>query len=137
MLASISIIVTLILFLLKTPLAAVFELSVCAGLITVIFISVISLTNPLTQEERSEERESMFKKFLLLPVLVIVCASAFMLITKDIGFIPLPAEAGAAITDKAALWDLRQLDLIGQIIIILAGVFGVVVLFKDTKGDDK
>ena len=53
--------VTLILFLLKSPLAAVFELSVCAGLITVIFISVISLTNPLSQDERSEARESMFK----------------------------------------------------------------------------
>lgn len=136
MLASLSIIVTLILFLLKTPLAAVFELSVCAGLITVIFISVISLTNPLTQDERSEARESMFKKFLLLPVIVIICAAAFFLLTKNIGFVPVPADAGSAISDKAAMWDFRQIDLIGQIIIILAGVFGVAVLFKDTKGDD-
>lgn len=137
MLASISVLVTIILFLLETPLAAIFELSVCAGLITVIFISVISLTNPLTKEERNEERENMFKKFLLLPVVVIVCATAFILITKGVSFIPVPAGAAAEITDKAAMWHLRQIDLIGQIIILLAGVFGVVVLFKDNKGGDK
>lgn len=136
MLAALSVIVTLILFLLKSPLAAVFELSVCAGLITVIFISVISLTNPLSQDERSEARESMFKKFILLPVIVIVCAAAFYLLTENIGFIPLPAEVTEEVPSKIALWGFRQIDLIGQIIIILAGVLGVVVLFKDTKGDD-
>ncbi len=136
MLAALSVIVTLILFLLKSPLAAVFELSVCAGLITVIFISVISLTNPLSQDERSEARESMFKKFILLPVIVIVCAAAFYLLTENIGFIPLPAEVTEEVPSKIALWGFRQIDLIGQIIIILAGVLGIVVLFKDTKGDD-
>lgn len=137
MLATLSVLVTLILFLLQTPLAAVFELSVCAGLITVIFISVISLTNPLTPEERSEERENMFKKFILLPVVIIVCGAAFFLLTKGVNFIPVPTEAALEITDKAAMWHMRQIDLIGQIIIILAGVFGVVVLFKDNKGDGK
>lgn len=136
MLAALSVIVTLILFLLKSPLAAVFELSVCAGLITVIFISVISLTNPLSQDERSEARESMFKKFILLPVIVIVCVAAFYLLTENIGFIPLPAEVTEEVPSKIALWGFRQIDLIGQIIIILAGVLGIVVLFKDTKGDD-
>ena len=136
MLAALSVIVTLILFLLKSPLAAVFELSVCAGLITVIFISVISLTNPLSQDERSEARESMFKKFILLPVIVIVCAAAFYLLTENIGFIPLPAEVTEEVPSKIALWGFRQIDLIGQIIIILAGVLGIVVLLKDTKGDD-
>lgn len=135
MLAGISIIVTLILFLLDTPIAGVFELSVCAGLITVIFISVISLTKPLTPDERSEERENMFKKFMLLPIIVIVCGVSFYMLTKGIDFIPVPADSASDITDKAALWHLRQIDLIGQIIIILAGVFGVVVLFKYKKGD--
>ncbi len=137
MLASVSVLVTLILFLLDAPLAAVFELSVCAGLITVIFISVIGLTNPLTSEERCEERESMFKKFLLLPVVVIVCGIFFWLLTKGINMVPaVPVEgAGDIITDKMIMWHLRQIDLIGQVIIILAGVFGVVVLFKDNKDD--
>jgi NADH-ubiquinone/plastoquinone oxidoreductase chain 6. len=137
MLATLSVLVTLVLFVLGTPLAAIFELSVCAGLITVIFISVISLTNPLTNQERCEERNSMFKKFLMLPVVVIVCGFSFYLLTKGISFIPVPAENISDISGKTEIWHLRQIDLIGQIIIILAGVFGVVVLFKDNKGGDK
>jgi hypothetical protein len=31
------------------------------------------------------------------------------------------------------LWDSRQTDLIGQIIVIFTGVFGVIVLFKERK----
>jgi NADH-quinone oxidoreductase subunit J len=136
MLATISILVTIVLFVLNTPLAAIFEISVCAGLITVIFISVISLTNPLTTEERCEERDTMFKKFLLLPVIIAVCAAAFYMLTKGINFIPLASEASVTeISDRAEIWHLKQIDLIGQIIIILTGVFGVVVLFKDNKDD--
>ena len=136
MLAAISILVTVVLFVLDTPMAAIFELSVCAGLITVIFISVISLTNPLTPEERSEERDNMFKKFLILPVIIAVCAAAFYMLTKGINFIPLPDGGDIKeISDRAQIWHLKQIDLIGQIIIILTGVFGVVVLFKDNKDD--
>jgi len=29
------------------------------------------------------------------------------------------------------LWNLRQVDLLGQAIILLVGVFGIVVLFKE------
>ena len=134
MLAIVSILVTIILFALQSPLAAIFELSVCAGLITVIFISVISLTDPLTKEERREESENMFKRFVLLPIIVIVCAFSFMLLSKSVDFAPV-YPAAEAVSANSALWDLRQLDLIGQIIIILAGVFGVIVLFKDNKGD--
>ena len=138
MLAVISILVTAVLFVLNMPLAAIFELSVCAGLITVIFISVISLTNPLTAEERFEERDNMFKKFLLLPVLIIVCAASFYMLAKGINFIPMLDGAEVAeVSDKAVMWHLKQIDLIGQIIIILTGVFGVVVLFKDNKDDKK
>ncbi len=137
MLAVISILVTITLFLLHAPLAAVFELSVCAGLITVIFISVISLTNPLTKEERCEERDNMFKKFLLLPFIIIVCGTCFYLLTRGIGFIPVPAPEAVSVSAKNEMWHLKQIDLIGQIIIILTGVFGIVVLFKDNKDDKK
>jgi ethanolamine transporter EutH len=32
---------------------------------------------------------------------------------------------------QQVIWHTRQLDIAGQIIIILAGVFGVVILFKE------
>ncbi len=43
-LAILSIIIAIIFFMLDSPYAAAFELSVCAGLITALFISAIALT---------------------------------------------------------------------------------------------
>ena len=134
LLAFISLLTTLVLFLLKMPLAAVFELSVCAGLITVIFISVISLTNPLTREERNEEKTKMFKRIIFLPIIVLVCGAAFYMLEKSVDFIPLVSGA-ASVPAENGMWNTRQIDLAGQIIIILAGIFGVIVLFKDNKDD--
>ena len=57
-LAVTSAILSLLLFLMDAPLAGVFELSVCAGLITVVFISVISLTKPLTSAESSKRMKT-------------------------------------------------------------------------------
>lgn len=48
--------------MLKAPIAAMFELSVCTGLITVIFISVISLTNPVYAGQKKINEMSMVKK---------------------------------------------------------------------------
>lgn len=45
-----SVILSVIFFRLNSPYAAVFELSICAGLITVLFVSAVSLTNE--EEER-------------------------------------------------------------------------------------
>ena len=32
---------------------------------------------------------------------------------------------------RLVLWGQRQLDLFGQVVVLLAGIFGVVVLFKE------
>ena len=44
-------VLAILMFRLTRPSAAVFELSVCAGLIPVIFISAISLTQRLKRDE--------------------------------------------------------------------------------------
>ena len=36
---------------------------------------------------------------------------------------------------KNIMWNVRHLDLLGQIAILLTGVFGVVTLFKESKHD--
>jgi len=38
---------------------------------------------------------------------------------------------------RNVIWKLRQTDMLGQIILILTGVFGVVVLFKEGLNNDK
>ena len=50
-LAITSAVIAILMFRLDSPLAAVFELSVCTGLVTVLFVSTISLTKPLTREQ--------------------------------------------------------------------------------------
>ena len=134
-LALTSIALTAIIFRLGSPIAAVFELSVCAGLITVVFMSTISLTKPLTHMETLEYTKSRIKRFWLLPVIIIVVGAALLLVTIPINF-NIPTLTGTAANFRNVLWEERRFDLVGQILIILAGVFGVVVLFKHHSKDE-
>lgn len=129
-LAVASIILTIIMFRLNSPLAAVFELSVCAGLITVIFMSTISLTKPMTREETLVMTGDRIKRFWYLPVILV--AVSVILTVKNIpwDFMVNQKLSIQNLDIRHIIWNLRQNDLLGQIIILLAGVFGVVALFK-------
>jgi NADH-quinone oxidoreductase subunit J len=128
-LALTSVILTIIMFRLNSPLAAVFELSVCAGLISAIFISCISLTQRLTDEQAATKQKERFSKFWLLPVILVMAGVALyqVHIPLDFHLQPAPNESDV----RNIIWNLRHLDLVGQIVILLAGAFGVVALFKD------
>jgi NADH-quinone oxidoreductase subunit J len=131
-LAAASASLTIIMFMLNAPLAAVFELSVCAGLITVIFISIISLTKPLTPEEEILAVRKRVNRYIYLPVIVIIVALLFLLIKPGSDF-SIKSSPISDINVQDVIWNKRPLDILGQIIIILAGVFGVVILFKESK----
>lgn len=128
-LALTSIMITILMFKLNSPLAAVFELSICAGLITVIFITTISFVKPSTQEELIESRKIRLKKYIYLPVLVALVGYLVSVVIKPIS-LKLP-EIIQETNVRNVLWDLRQVDLLGQAIVLLIGVFGIVVLFKE------
>ncbi len=134
-LAALSAVLTVILFLLKAPLAAVFELSVCAGLITVVFISTISMTKLRTKDQVAEHREERRKRFRLLPVIVIALTSAALaLMIPHLGeLIPTAVPHVTTAAEAAVFWNDRQADLFGQIAIALAGVFGVLIFFKEVN----
>ena len=124
-----SIMVTLLMFRLNSPFAAVFELSICAGLITVIFITTISFVKPVTEEELLETRKRRIKKYIALPVILIIAGVVTSFLIKPMA-LALPATVQE--TNVAnVLWNLRQVDILGQAIILLVGVFGIVVLFKE------
>jgi NADH-quinone oxidoreductase subunit J len=128
-LAITSVILTIIMFKLDSPLAAVFELSVCAGLISAIFISCIGLTQRLTEEQLAVRRKERLPKFLLLPIILVLVGVALYQLHIPIDF---HLQAAPAENDvRNIIWNLRHLDLLGQIVILLAGAFGVVALFKD------
>jgi NADH-quinone oxidoreductase subunit J len=136
-LALTSIMVTIIMFRLNAPLAAVFELSVCAGLISVIFITTVSFTRRVSMERLIERRKERISKFWELPVILILAAIVLWQVKWPLNFalpVPLLDNAGANSTNvQSVLWHIRHLDLLGQIIILLAGALGVVILFKEHK----
>jgi len=134
-LAVLSIIVTALMFVLDAPLAAVFELSVCAGLITVVFVSTISLTKPITRPELKQQTKNRIKRYWYLPVMIVVLfvLLGYYMISPEPKFFTAYTELDV----RNVLWKLRQTDMLGQIAIILTGVFGVVVLFKEGFSHDK
>lgn len=124
---------TLIFFTLRASLAAVFELSVCAGLITVLFVLTISLIQPRSETETTERCRKHYRKFYPLPVLgALVAALLWLTRAGWLGFFPVAPSVEAGDVGRI-LWLSRGLDLIGQITILLVGVYGVVVLFKRGK----
>lgn len=128
-LALTSAILTIMMFRLNSPLAAVFELSVCAGLIPVLFVSMISLTQPLTYQEVLQHMKDKLARFWFLPVIIIFLGLILSFLrVKPSLTLPVPES----VTDvRSVLWNVRRVDLIGQMMILLVGVFGVVILFKE------
>ncbi|HOW35684.1 MAG TPA: hypothetical protein PL155_04660 [Candidatus Omnitrophota bacterium] len=130
-LALTSAVLAILLFRLDSPMAAVFELSVCAGLIPVIFVTTISLTHRLSQDAfqiRQKERWGKYWYLLVIVVLVGVLLSRRALLPD----VPLPVVTHP--TDvRIVMWNMHHVDLLGQVAVILAGVFGVVILFKEVK----
>jgi NADH-quinone oxidoreductase subunit J len=130
-LALTSVVLTIAMFRLDSPLAAVFELSVCTGLISVVFISAIALTHPLNQAEVLDHMKARLRRFWYLPLIVICAAIALSLVKIKFDLkLPAPEEVNDA---RLVLWNLRRMDLLGQLILLLTGVFGIVILFKERK----
>lgn len=135
-LAITSAVITILMFRLDSPLAAVFELSVCTGLITVIFVSTISLTKPLTHKEITELSKDRIKRFWYLPVIVAAVGACLVLI-KFKNNLTSATSAWSLVQDvKSVLWNFRQLDMFGQIIVLIIGALGVSILFEERRRDE-
>ena len=124
--------ISVIIFRLNSPLAAVFELSVCTGLITAIFVSTISLTKPLTHKEILQASRDRFKRYVYLPVILLAIGLALVMLKVRQDF-AMASAPGIYEDVRTVLWDSRRLDLIGQVIILIAGAMGVVMLFEERK----
>ena len=130
-LAITSAILSIIMFRLSSPLAAVFELSVCAGLISVIFVTTVSFTQRLTPDRLLVRKKEHLAKFWLLPVILVITGVLLYKYTKPADFAVLPSIQNEDV--RYILWNKRHLDLLGQIAALLVAAVGVVVLFKEQK----
>ena len=131
-LAITSALLAVIIFRLNSPLAAVLELSVCAGLITAIFVSTISMTKPLTNKEIIALSKDRTRRYMYLPVILVIIGIALILVKARQDFTMLPAIPIQADV-RTMLWESRRLDLLGQVIILIAGALGIVILFEEGK----
>jgi len=123
-----------IVILILLTLAALFELSVCAGLISVVFISVTTMTQPQSRQEVAQHTRDRLGRFKFLPLIIMLVALALVILNLKPGAPLSVPEAGEDV--RSILWNQRPLDLIGQVLILLAGVFGVVILFKEKSKDE-
>ena len=115
--------------MLDSPLAAVFELSICAGLITVVIMTTINFVKPLTQKDLLKTRKRRFKKYVGLPIVLAIIGLLASITIKPIALkLPKIIQETNVLN---VLWDFRQTDLLGQSILLLIGVFGILVLFRE------
>ncbi len=132
-LAAASAVLAMIMYLLGSVWAAIFELSVCSGLVTVIFISAISLSRTDKKDLPSlyEDR----KRMAFLPAILIISGVVLVVMAASPKFM-LPAavpSADSVDTFREILWTQRQADIWGQVIVVLTGALTVVALFKERE----
>lgn len=125
-LALMSALLAVVLYRLNSPYAAVFELSVVAGLITVLFVSVIALT-----KEEDQVREAGWPLYVF-PLALAAFGLADLLVMRAL-FASYQPAGYAAMGEGfgATLWGVRSLDILGQIAVIFAGVFGVLAMLRE------
>ncbi len=130
-LAVASLLLGILFFTMNAPYIGAFEISVVAGLITVLFVVTIALTRT-----DAEVRESKLASWGF-PLFFIVFLAIDLLVMKGlIGRIPTMASGGEGGTFSEALWKGRTFDLVAQIGIIFAGVFSVLALFRKRSKDE-
>jgi NADH-quinone oxidoreductase subunit J len=131
-LAVASLFLGILFFQMGAPYAGVFEISVVAGLITVLFMLVIALT-----KSGGDVRESKLAT-LAFPLFFVIFTVIDLFVMKGL-LTKVPAMAGAAETGTFGdvLWKQRTVDLIGQLGVILAGVFAVLALFRKRTTKDE
>jgi len=114
--------------------AGMFELSVCSGLISVLIIGAVSLVRPI------DEKETQYRTpFIVFPLVLISFAIVSWFYVPEFFSkmsqyaIKLPSESNVG----TFIWQTRQADIVGQIIILAAGVFMIKLIFPKKKRAEK
>jgi uncharacterized MnhB-related membrane protein len=128
-LAGCSALVALIIYLLGAPEIAVIELSVGAGLVTVIFVFAINIAG-----------EELLGSTHLLPRPVTWALVGITLVL--LAWLTLPHLASIfpaldSLTFSKAVWEPRELETLLQVCIIFSGVLGLLGLLADKSSENK
>ena len=125
-LALTSALVAVLLYRAGAPEVAVIELSVGAGLVTVLFVFAFSIVGEVTLDPVT-----------IIPRLLVWCV--ILSVSFILGSLTLPVEYLGGKMETATfaviLWEQRGLDVLAQIVLIFAGVIGVVGLLSESTPD--
>ena len=132
-LAGLSALTAIILFLFGATMAALFELSCCVGLVTVVLAVAVTLTRPDSPEPETSPANT--KRFGVLPLLLIFVGLMLLIVMIFTGFSLDPVTASNVTVEpfRDVFWGTRQAYILAQIILILVGAFSVVILFKESE----
>jgi uncharacterized MnhB-related membrane protein len=124
-LAGTSALVAMLIYLLGAPEIAVIELSVGAGLVTVLFVFAINIAG-----EENRAVQAMIPKPLAYGAVILAVIIA--------GWLSLPTltvdlPVSPVLTLGSSLWGDRAVDTVLQVVLIFAGVLGVLGLLAEGK----
>lgn len=123
-LAGVSALLSTLLYLLEAPIIAAIELSVGAGLVTVLFVFAINIAG---------EQAGPFRALVPHPL----AWGLVLLVVLLLGWLSLPlAGLSLPISEPAfaaVLWEQRGVDMLVQIVLIFSGVLGVLGLLAEIK----
>lgn len=123
-LAGCSAILSLIMYLLGAHVVAVIELSVGAGLVTVLFVFAISIAG----DESIEIKSIIPRPIALIIALVSIVLLGFMTLSS---LSTLPVTTEPSFSD--VLWQQRGLDMLVQSGLLFAAVLGMLGLLAEAK----
>jgi len=124
-LAGLSALVSILLYRLGAPEIAVIELSVGAGLITVLLAFAISMA-----EDETMPASLVPRAFAWLLILLAGAALLWLLVPNVTAVRSLVSAEAPFIIQ---VWDNRLLDLAVQMAVVIAGVIGVLSLLGETR----
>jgi uncharacterized MnhB-related membrane protein len=126
-LASVSALVSIVLFLLGATQVAVIELSVGAGLVTVLLVYAISVIG-----DDAFDPASLVPKPLAIGLIGAAVILLLALTLPSIGAVA-SVLGGSAAPLAAVLWQQRVLDVWVQMVLIFSGVMGMLGLLAEAK----
>ena len=135
-LACASVALGILMYFLDSPWAALFEISVCSGFVTVIFVSAVAMTSQTKEEQDKiyDQKEAVRWLPLLMIVILVLLVLLFGFSGFDIG--SFTASPQTEDDFGTVLWTQHKDLLFGLLLVLLAGAFAVVVLFKDNAVSD-
>jgi uncharacterized MnhB-related membrane protein len=130
-LAGTSALTALLIYLLGAPEIAVIELSVGAGLVTVLFVFAINIAG-----EEPEPVATLIPKPLAWVLVMIAVLILAWLSLPALNSIPL-LETSETTSFSLMVWRDRAVDVLLQIVLIFAGVLGVLGLMADSQSHSR